>query len=154
MKEFADFAGNLIKKRTRLGRGVPFQGAESQRLKPLSERYKQQRRGLRTINKSGTALTKRRFNPDLSTDTQPAKSNLTYTGQLLDSISSRGKDGEGDVFMKNLRSDSSLTNNEIAEFVQKDRPFFNLSRAEISQLQKKIRDIYAQNINSILKKLN
>ena len=71
LNETGEFLANQIKVRTRSGRGVAESGARPQSLLPLTPGYIEAR----------TRFT------GLSSDTTPRKSNLTQTGQMLDSIS-------------------------------------------------------------------
>jgi len=127
MKILAELAAELIRKRTRLGYGVETLGAARKKLKPLDEDY-----------------VKIRKRKGVSNQTTSKKSNLTSTGQLLDSISitklsgkqaSVGPTGsrEGGALTKD---GDALTNSELAEFVtEAGRPFNNLSNNELKQLQ-------------------
>lgn len=68
LNDLGNEAAQLIKKRTRLGYGVSEVGGTKEKLEPLSEPYKKQRKG------------------KISGPTTPAKSNLTYSGELLDDL--------------------------------------------------------------------
>lgn len=114
-----------IKKRTRLGYGVPDPGVAQEKLKPLSDDYKKWRKE----NKS-----------KLSDATTPAKSNLTQTGEMLDSITYRVEGRSVILFFSNAFAKYKAWAN-----TERGRPFFTLSKAERKQLRdllmKILRDI-------------
>ena len=107
---------NQIQVRTRSGFGVARNGARQNRLRGLSPRYIEARREAR---KSGV----------LSNITTPARSNLTYTGNMIESIYYQ---------LRRSRLVFGFNNPEairVAEEVQsRGRPFFNLSSTEINKL--------------------
>jgi len=129
MLELGGKASNLIFKRTRLGYGVSQQGSDKERLKPLSDSYKKVRKA----------------HPQ-STNTSPAKSNLTRTGEMLDAIQPI-KTAIGSV---TIGLKDSINSNKAQWNTEKGRPFMNLSSAEMKQIQNFLRD----KINSILDKLD
>jgi len=124
MKKIGEFASEIIKKRTRLGFGVVKAGADRSKLKSLSEKYKVLRQSL-----------------TLSDQTTTNRSNLTSTGQLLDSISviissekkvTFGPTGE-------RQNSNEPSNSKLAEYVsEQGRPFINLSGAEIKQIKNEV----------------
>ena len=124
MKEIGLFAANLIKKRTRLGYGVAENLGERDKLLPLSDKYVELRRQL----------------DDLSEATTPGRSNLTKTGQLLDSMTAyNAKQGEVTVGPQGTRNDSNLSNEELAvEVAKAGRPFNNISLAELKQINQEL----------------
>lgn len=128
MKILGDFARELIIKRTRLGYGVVIPEAEKTRLKPLKESYIEVRK---KDKKKG-----RLFN-----ETTPRKSNLTRTGQMLDSIRywirDNGYRKAIELFVPDSRRNDGRTNNEVAGHVQSNgRIFFNLSKQEKTQIKR------------------
>lgn len=149
-------ATRLVKVRTKLGFGVPEPGAQRERLKPLSDSYIEQRANkARYFTKNDKVF---RIpipggpsrHPDLSETTTPTKSNLTFTGEMLDSL--RGfvtGPGKGVVKPTGARTDGSgLTNQQVANFVsEQGRPFLNLSNNEILQLKQKFVDDLLKRIN-------
>lgn len=109
----------IIRVRTRLGYGVSRQGSKRTKLKPLSDMYKAYRRQNR-----------RRLSPE----TSPNKSNLTFTGQLLDSLTFKAGRGKLRVEPSGRRR-GGLTNLKLAEHVtDQGRPFLNLSDNELKQI--------------------
>lgn len=100
-----------IKKRTRLGKGLQKDGDSLQSLTPLVSSYKKQRKRL-----------------NLSSETTPAKSNLTQTGKMVDNIDFKVTSTGFEVFIKGQE------NNKKAEYVSKKRPFMFLAKFEIKVL--------------------
>lgn len=155
LQEIGDFSADLIRKRTRLGYGVDSTGSEKQKLKPLSDSYKQQRAGkisfITKKAKRGNVIIpiKPKQKPELSESTTASKSNLTNSGQMLDSIKAKVSTNKVSIKPTGSRKNSLLNNLEVAEFVSKDRPFNNLSNKEIKQL----RDFVAQMLKLITKYL-
>ena len=117
MDELASFAANMITKRTRLGYGVSDNGQEKSKLEKLKGRpspYKSTIRARIYAEKRG----------ELSRETTPVKSNLTMTGQLLDSIIWTVEKTKAILFIPNTnRRNSDLTNREVGGYVSKKRPF-------------------------------
>lgn len=121
LNEIGSFAAGRIQNRTRLGKGVSEQGGKLEKLKPLSDGYKKQRRK----NKS-----------KLSPDAKPAKSNLTFSGQMLESIDYKIEEPDTIV----IRFDNNKARRKAIEVTDKGRPFFNLADSEINAIKKLIRD--------------
>lgn len=139
-KKYIDKAAELIKKRTRLGYGVQGKDQPKTRLKELSEGYVKQRQ-------------KMRRDGELSANTSAKKSNLTKTGQMLDSITGvTDGDAEGHIEFKGSRTDSDLSNADLAEINEKTRPFFTLSNLEIKQITDDLRKDLLVEVNKLLRK--
>jgi hypothetical protein len=118
LKAMGEEAVRLIVKRTRLGYAVDSHGQERSKLKPLSAGYVHQREA----------------DPKLSAMTAPKKSNLTRTGQMLDSMAVIAV-RQGSVVVGPTGSrDDGLTNAQVAAWVSVARPFNFLSRLEQEQL--------------------
>ena len=100
-----------VKTRTRKGFGVDQTGGRSKRLTKLSKPYKKERKGLQSRGK-------------LSSETSPTKSNLTKSGELLDSIKGEGKRGEARIYIdgRNLNNKKAAQDQE-----QVGRKFMNLN---------------------------
>lgn len=130
MKEIGDEAVRLIYTRTKLGYGVNSQGGPRQKLLPLSQNYINYRK------KSGK----------LDQSTGPRKSNLTFTGQLLNSIKVK-KSGVLWVGPIGYRNDG-LSNEEVANRVTAaGRPFMFLSNLELGKLKR----FASNNFDSVFK---
>lgn len=117
MQKIADSTALDIKRRTRLGFGVHANGAKRKRLKRLSDKYIARRRATGTHD-----------------ETSPKKSNLTYTGQLLNSLKAEGYKKGFRIVFNDRRKGEKLTNSKLAEYVSKARPFLNLSNRQIQRL--------------------
>ena len=101
-----------IRIRTRSGFSVRSNGARQQRLRPLSRGYVATRQFARKVGL-------------LSSATSPGTSNLTFTGNMLDSIAYKASNSGVILGFSNRRAI------ETADEVQsKGRPFFNLSSSE------------------------
>jgi hypothetical protein len=137
MQETADD----IKKRTRMGFGV-------------KEDYKPKGK----LDKNGLspayiAFRKRDPYGELSSATTPRKSNLTYTGQMLDALrgSSKGK-YHGEVWLKDERRPTknqkrSFGNNVLAVWnAEKGRNFMAISDLEFKRLNQKIEKVLTEEI--------
>jgi hypothetical protein len=117
---FAEDAAAMIKIRTRHGYGVPADGQPARRLAKLSSDYIEHRK---------------RNRRELSSETSPGMSNLTYSGQMLDSLYARRRTvGNWSVNLKPQRDDGRRTNNQVARYVSVRRPFLFLSASELSNL--------------------
>lgn len=133
--------------RSKLGGGVQKankDGYGGQRIKfaPLSERYKDVRR---------------KYRSKLSQDTSVSKSNLTATGQLLESLKGRKKPGDVlEVFASGNRtkeldgSSSTLSNEQVLEKVEGKRPFLGLTDAEVNKFQREARKIIQRKLDKAL----
>ena len=120
LNETGDFLSQQIRIRTRAGRGIAEPEGRPQRLEPLSTQYIGQRRRFRA-------------NGDLSSQTSPARSNLTLTGQMLDSI-----DYTVDTRRKLITM--SFSNQDAIDkalYVTPNRPFFNASRGDVIEVTRR-----------------
>ena len=116
MLDVGEAAVELIKKRTRLGFGVAEKGGRKKRLDKLSEGYKKSRK---------------RHKP--TGPTTASKSNLTRSGGMLDDLEAKEK-SDGKIHIDFSSADSQ----DKAGWVSDDRPFNNLSKAEIKQLEQQL----------------
>lgn len=132
MQKYAKFLAGEIKLRTRLGYGVEENEGEKKRLAPLAKSTKTQRQA-------------RKDKGRLSNSTDPNKSNLTQTGQLLDALDGRATgSAQAEVFLRDQRSADSLTNTELAGYHEegKGKPkriFMRVSKQELKRLTDQIR---------------
>lgn len=126
-----------IVKRTKLGTGVDPDTGASQRLKKLSEGYKK---------------TRKRRRGSLDGTTTPAKSNLTATGQLLNSLEVIKKviqDGISlTITVKDPRGtnldgkQSKIGNKKLVEYLKAGgRQFLGLTKSQQNEILKDIRQI-------------
>ena len=119
-------ARDIIYKRTKSGRGVTDVGPRAQpaRLARLSTPYVERRKKTGVAGPFGS----------------PGKSNLTYSGQMLESIRVQANARGFRVEIPNTRrANSNLTNSRVAQYVQDNgRPFFALTQDEIQILVREI----------------
>jgi hypothetical protein len=123
MRKYAQIGADAIKLRTRLGSSVSAPGEVKEPLKPLSPAYKEQRKALKAEGK-------------LSEFASPGKSNLTLSGQLLDSVKVISAiQGKAIVGPSGSRNDGK-TNEDVGKYVTKaGRPFNNPSDSELKRIQ-------------------
>lgn len=140
MRELGMLGRDIIFKRVKTGFGVNSERTPNpslQRLKRLSPRYIEQRRRQGVGGSFGS----------------PGRSNLTNTGEMLDSMEVKVfNDSNFEILIPNsLRKDKKL-NSRIAEFVEKQgRPFFALTPDEQQILVKEIEDKIRKALNSTLR---
>jgi hypothetical protein len=159
-KEVAQLIPELIKIRTRLeGEGVDGP------LKELSDSYIKQRKGELSFFTTGEGDNKRvvpykpNKKPKLHPDTSPETSNLTATGQLLDSIQGRNVGTKVIVEPKKGKrkgelsgGKSKLSNREVLKYVEENgRKFHELSKEERLELLDLIEQIIKDEIRSVIK---
>lgn len=131
VRKVGDEAKQQIIKRTRLGKGVRPQGGGIFDLAGLKDS---------TIDK------RERYDFNLSPFTRPTRSNLTATGQLLDSITYRifktGQDKGIELFFKENRrkelegGPARVRHKDLANYVERGgRPFFYLADFEIEKMK-------------------
>jgi hypothetical protein len=165
-EHIAKLARDIIYKRVKSGYGVTSdstkpESTDRKKLKPLSKSYKDQRKGLvkfftskkgekhvyAVSSKVKGGGSYRTFQPPiLGPYGSPTKSNLTMTGELLESISfSFNKNGFKLFISDDERNDGKLSNKAVADYVATDRPFFAITKSELNILRReistKIRDI-------------
>lgn len=115
LEALGKLAADQVRTRTRLGYGVENAEQPQQKLKPLAQSTREKRQRLKQ-------------NGRLSDQTSPAKSNLTESGKLLDSISFKVSGTTVEVFINGKR------NQAVTKYVSDARPFFNLSNTNIKVL--------------------
>lgn len=139
-RSIAKLAAEIIVRRTRLGRGVKKAGGPSAPLKKLTSKYIEKRK---RDQEEGT----------LSANTTPGRSNLTRTSQMLNSIKGEAVSrGQIVIAATGSRKDETATNEDVAGFVSKDRPFMVLSDAEVRQITQEIEKKLSEEIERALRK--
>lgn len=134
MKKYGQMVADMIRLRTRLGDGVPKEMSDKEKLKPLAQSTKDERKRLQGKGK-------------LSSLTAPNKSNLTRTGQLLDSEAVKSV-GVGRVTVGPTGPrDDGKSNTDVAEYVSKVRPYNHLSRIET----KRVNDAVKRDVRALIK---
>jgi len=126
---------DIIFKRVKQGFGVTSQTskkAKRKKLKVLSPSYIRQRKRNGVHGQFGS----------------PSFSNLTNTGQMLDSIQVKTDRGGFTLLIPNSRRKDGKTNSDVAQFVtDQGRAFFNFTQAEARILEQTAQQI----INKIVK---
>lgn len=131
------FARDIVVKRTRLGYGVTRDFGKKERLARLSPNY----------------IKRRKMFAGLSENTRPTRSNLTFTGQMLDSIESNVKRGIIEIKPTGRRLDGKR-NEDIARYNEqggKGRPkriFMRISQLEFKQIVR----FYRKTFGDLLRK--
>lgn len=139
LDSLGSFAVNVVVKRTRLGYGVNTQFAKKQRLAPLNPGY----------------VKARKMFDGLSDLTTPKRSNLTRTGQMLDSIRHKVRGTSVEIRPEGRRKDGKL-NSDIAYYNAiggKNRPprvFMNISELEYKQILR----FYRKTFGDLLRRRN
>jgi len=135
LNELGRLEVDRIQRRTRAGRGCAKERGPEFKLEKLSPGYIEQRRRRRS---------------ELDGTTQPGRSNLTFTGEMLRAVSYKIKARAGEVliFLKGQR------NKKIARYHEGegrvDRPFFHLSNNDY----RKINETYRRFIRVLVQRLN
>lgn len=129
MKTIGLFAMEIVKRRTRLGYGVDISSERRVSLEsqhPHSEFYQDVRY---------------RFRSELSSSTEPDKQNLTFSGQMLDSLDVIKVSGGFATIGHKGRRDDGKSNETIASH-NVDRGYFwmSLTKPEQRQVQRFIRN--------------
>lgn len=122
-----------ILRRTRAGYGVSESGGSQSRLLPLSRDYVEHRRMF-----SG-----------LSSYTSPKRSNLTYTGRMLNDLGFRPQGETRNQLGGLMFSFRTTESTEKAEMVSGRRPFLNLTAGDIRKITREARAALAKNLARI-----
>jgi hypothetical protein len=116
LEAVGQFVVDLIRERVRgEGRGVKTPDGNKTKLKPLSKAYIKQRQKDRNLHP----------------ETTPATSNLTRTGQMLDSLRYRIRQGRLEIYVDG----GTKVLNKVT-YTHADRPWVNLGRAEKTEILK------------------
>jgi len=164
-------AKDVVVKRVKSGYGLS-PGFSKVKLKALSNSYKEWRSGKAVYFQKGGSrirISKEKWRsisePVLGEFGSPSRSNLTLTGQLLESIQSRINDsGKVELFIpdtvrkgirlkngKIIPNRARVTNAQVAKYVQEQgRDFFNFTDGEIRILT----DEYQKLINEAIERFN
>jgi hypothetical protein len=133
MRDIIEKAKDIIYKRVKSGYGVANDttaGSSQVKLNELSKAYKDYRAGRVEFYSGGELVQFRVKKPKLGPYGRPNFSNLTLTGEMLESITTRiFSKGKAELKIPNtVRADGKTTNEQVAMWVSKQgRPFFNLS---------------------------
>lgn len=123
MRKYGEQAASMITLRTRLGDGVERDGAEKAKLRPLKPQTVKSRARAKDQGK-------------LSELTTPQRSNLTRTGQLLDSVQvTKAAYGSVSVGPKGSRREGGKNEDVAKHVTEGGRPFNHLSKVETKRIQ-------------------
>jgi hypothetical protein len=132
-KAVGEKAVEIVRRRTRLGYGATENFGQRSRLKPLSSKY----------------VAFRSTFSELYSQTTPKRSNLTLTGQMLDSLRVISSVRGAVVIGPKGARDDEKTNEEIAGYVsEQGRPFLFVTTLEFNQLFR----FYRQTFTDLLKR--
>jgi hypothetical protein len=131
MRAYGEAAIKVIIARTRLGFGVKKTGSRKFRLAKLQKSTIRKRRTAKNLNTSLTS---------------PSKSNLTFTGRLLNSLLvKKASPGRVIVGPSRRRRKGGLTNEEISAILEKGNSSRNLrARPYLALSTKELRDLNRQ----------
>lgn len=141
LSSLAEKIANQIRKRTRLGFGVKERGGKQEKLAPLADSTK---KGRQYAKKKG----------ELNSQTTPNRSNLTRTGELLDSIVGTFKDGVIKIWFNEKRASGKISNPEVASVVSKARPFFELTKPELAMVEYEVRQAIEKELRQLTRTIN
>lgn len=125
MKGLGEKGKDLLYKRVKDGFGVNSDTEKfpsKKKLKPLSPRYIEQRRRKGVSGKFGS----------------PSKSNLTNTGQMLESIKVSADIGEFELSVKSDSRKGGGSNADVSKHVSRDRPWLSLTKEEQQSLSEEV----------------
>lgn len=127
-KKLANKIVKGIRSRTRKSLGVETSGGRPTALAPLSESYIEQRKRLKR-------------NGQLSSKTSPSKSNLTKTGEMLDSLDYTLNKGQIVISVAQEQKDKQKWNEDGDTSKNKPkRIFMNLSDEQIKEIEDAVLD--------------
>lgn len=139
LKEFGEQMRDIIFNRVKAGKGlsskkVSVGGNSLQKLKDLSESY----------------IDFRRKHPPRGEFASARRSNLTYTGELLDAIIVKVRGESVTVEIENRAHSSGQTTREVAKKVADGgRPFFGLSDSEVKILDNFVKRRIRQEVRKL-----
>ena len=138
MNFLADWIENRIRTRTRAGYGVDKFGGHKSKLKPLKPSTIKARK---RAKKKG----------ELSGETSPSKSNLTWTGSMLDNIIAKVK-GQKRIGITFSGGTKGVSNKDKAGYAHDlGREFRNLSNIELKAFNREVKKILEGIVKSMLR---
>jgi hypothetical protein len=160
-EQIADFMVKRIQAITRTGYSIA--DKSKVKLKQLSKSYVEMRKGKVRFRKSKAGHTYATATRDEKLDNvdpnffRPTKSNLTFTGQMLDDVRYDVYPDQSKIVISvddSNRFDEKLTNKQVAKHVAANgRPFLGLDQAGLARVSKIIKATIRENlIKSRLKK--
>lgn len=145
--------GEMTFRRNRAGKSYPVYNKQ-QAILEVGKTVKSGKKGAHVKIRVASYNSQNQFKkPVLGEFGAPERSNLTLTGQLLNSITEATTlDGFRIYIPNTTRNGSKLTNAKVYEYVSKARPFFALSNGEFRILQNEFEKIVEQKIQVIFGK--
>jgi hypothetical protein len=108
------------------------------------------------VNKKGKFIMNKLEKPKLGAFGSPKRSNLTLSGQLLESMTYRVSAKEIYIYIPstsrnkiNKYDNNDKTNKEVAEYVSKDRPFLAITSGELRILEREVDLIIGEILRSL-----
>lgn len=158
-RPLAEFARDMLYRRVKSGYGVntddqPAASTSRQKLKPLSKSYRDFRSGkayffrgpegkIRRVPGRSTRL------DNIGAFFSPSRSNLTMTGEMLESLRFTVTSDGFKLIIPNTRRSDGKTNAEVARYVaQNGRPFMAFHSGELLILRRQLTDIIRDRIKS------
>ena len=139
LQELGNQVSTTIYKRVKAGGGA--ENGQRTRLAPLSAGYISARKGtVQFTTQEGKFVEFKIKKTKLGNFGSAGRSNLTRTGQMLDSIDFKVTRNGVTIFIPDSpREDSALSNADVAKFVTKQgRSFFELTDSEVGSIQRTI----------------
>ena len=166
-RDLAELTRSIVYKRVKSGKGVnsdtrPFALTSAKRLTPLSSQYKKYRRSgiveFEARKNYGNVFERVQVKinvgiPALGEFGSPTKSNLTFTGQMLSSMTFDIKKFGFIVFIpETRRRGEKITNAQLARYVSENgRPFMNLTAGEIRIVKSRMRKQIQKRLRKLLR---
>lgn len=126
LKQLGEFIVEMLVDRVRgQGQGVKQEDGNRTDLSPLSPGYIRQRARDRSLHP----------------ETSPERSNLTRTGEMLDSLRYRIKDGRVEIY---VAGGNKVVNKAI--YTNESRPWVNLGRAEKTLILKMVEELISKKL--------
>jgi hypothetical protein len=165
--DLGKFTRDVVYKRVKSGKGVnsdktPFLITKSVSLKPLSKSYRRYRQTgiVEFVAKKWYGRIYEKVNvkfhtgvPALGPFGRPGKSNLTFSGQMLQSMSwDVTKSGFIVLIPETRRREGKLTNAQLARYLaKKGRPFMNLTSGESRIVKSRMKKQIQQKLKKLLR---
>lgn len=131
LDDLAQASADDIKRRTRLGLGVEKNGEQAKKLKPLKSTTVERRKKLREEGK-------------MSSHTNPSKSNLTATGDMIADVKPDSEPGRNRAIIEATTKESRR---KIRKNIDNGRSFLNMSALEIQRACKFVDKRLAELLN-------
>lgn len=148
MDEIGKLSVQLIQTRTRRGYSVEESGKDEKTFEKLSRAYIERRKGKKQTGERSKQK-KLTTQEKLSGYTSPTKSNLTFTGKMIEALTYRLFKGKVEILPGDKRAKNLTQYHEEGNSKLPKRPYMHLSKKEIE----KVRQLFERKINSVIRKL-